>query len=104
MHVCAGRCGMGIVPGRSTRSLDVMIKTILFSIVGLILAPFLWLLQRIGVLKAPPKLPGAFEALSNHLFLKGVSAVGEAHSLTVNNVRHVVAFRLGFDPTKFYVV
>jgi hypothetical protein len=81
-----------------------MLKAILLTLMGLIVAPIFWAVQKLGVVKAPPKLTAPFEALNLHLFKSGVSAVGEMQHLTINNAKEVAAFRLGFDPTKFYVV
>lgn len=79
-------------------------KVILMTIVGLVVAPIFWVLQKIGVVKPPPKLSATFEALQSHLFRSGISVVGEMQPLALNNVQEVASFRLGFDPTRFYAV
>src|SRR5688572_21255664 len=79
-------------------------KVLFMTLVGLVLFPFFWLLQKLGVLKPPPAVTPQFEALSAHLFRSGISTVPEMCAVPLNNVTEAAAFRLGFNPTQFRVV
>lgn len=73
-------------------------------LLGIAVAPIFWLLQKLGVTKAPPALSPPFDALSAHLYKNGLAALGEMQQITVANVKEMASFRLGFDPAKFQIV